>query len=105
MLETVSTVFRGVGYAEGDVTGKYFNKIVGDLMRLHWGQTLNQVLGWLEYAHGYLSVPDGGGVRYGAELRSNIETTEGEARLYCDLTRSYINYLLHEHANLGQPWP
>ncbi|MCY1549928.1 hypothetical protein D9M68_861340 [compost metagenome] len=50
--------------------------------------------------YGYLSSPSGGGIRHGAMLNANLELNEGEARLYCDLTRSYIAYLLHEHARL-----
>lgn len=100
LLETISTAFQGAQYPDGDVTGKYFSKIIGDLRRLNHGRTLSQVVGWMENVYGYLSSPTGGGIRHGATLNSSLALTEGEARLYCDLTRSYINYLLHEHAQL-----
>ncbi|KAB0471136.1 hypothetical protein K6V72_10125 [Ralstonia insidiosa] len=100
LLETISTAFQGAQYPDGDVTGKYFSKIIGDLRRLNHGRTLSQVIGWMESVYGYLSSPTGGAIRHGATLNSGLTLTEGEARLYCDLTRSYINYLLHEHAQL-----
>ncbi|MDT4869500.1 hypothetical protein FQZ97_1045320 [compost metagenome] len=100
LLETVSTTFQGVEYADGSVTGKYFSKIIGDLQRLNQGRTLGHVLHWMTNLYGYLSSPSGGGIRHGAMLNANLELNEGEARLYCDLTRSYIAYLLHEHARL-----
>ena len=100
LLESVSTVFHGVEYPDGSVTGKYFSKILGDLQRLNRGNTLSRVLGWMENVYGYLSSPSGGGIRHGAMLRENLELSAGDARLYCDLTRSYIAYLLHEHAKL-----
>jgi hypothetical protein len=100
LLESISTAFRGVESPEGNVTGKYFSKIIGDLRRLHRGQTLDRVSVWLENIYGYLSAPDGGGIRHGTALSGYEELTAGEARLYCDLSRSYITFLLHEHARL-----
>lgn len=101
LLETISTAFRDVEYPDGNITGKYFNKIIGNLRRLNSGRTLSRVVDWMENMYGYLSSPDGGGIRHGSVLSDSLEITEGEARLYCDLTRSYITYLLHEHARLG----
>ncbi|HIE0189196.1 TPA: hypothetical protein ACXI8I_000350 [Serratia marcescens] len=101
LLETISTVFRGLAIDEKNITGKYFSKIIGDLRRMHNNSTLDKVFQWLENIYGYLSAPDGGGVRHGAALNQHIEMTSGEARLFCDLSRSYINYLLHEHARLS----
>jgi hypothetical protein len=83
------------------VTGKYFNRIIGDLKRFNRGRVLSEVISWMEKVHGYLSSPSGGGVRHGAVLSDSYELTEGEARLFCDLTRSYLSYLLHEHQRLG----
>jgi hypothetical protein len=99
LLETISTAFRGVETATGSVTGKYFSKIIADLRNLNRGKTLDRVSAWLDNIYGYLSAPDGGGIRHGATLR-NDELTAGEARLFCDLSRSYITYLLHEHTRL-----
>jgi hypothetical protein len=101
LLETISTAFKGAAYPEGNITGKYFNKIIGDLRRFNRDRTLSKVVDWMETLHGYLSSPGGGGIRHGALLLENVEITESEARLYCDLTRSYISFLLHEHSRLG----
>lgn len=101
LLETISTAFHGAEYPDGNITGKYFNKIIGDLRRVNQGRTLSRVVDWMESMHGYLSSPGGGGIRHGAILNENVELTESEARLYCDLTRSYISFLLHEHSRLS----
>lgn len=100
LLETISTAFKGSYHGEGTVQGKYFNQIIGDLKRFNRGRMLAQVASWMETLHGYLSSPGGGGVRHGTELSDAYELTEGEARLICDLTRSYIAYLLLEHQRL-----
>jgi len=100
LLETVSTAFQGLGTEAGTVQGKYFNKIVADLRRHNPGTTLEQVLNWMMALHGYLSSPTGGGIRHGADLRVDIVTTPDEARLFCNLIRSYITFLLSEHERL-----
>jgi len=101
LLETVSTIFEGLEMDEGSIQGKYFNKIVGDLRRLKRGKTLEQVLNWVSTLHGYLSSPSGGGIRHGASLAGAVSEIElNEARLYCNLIRSYILYLLAEHHRL-----
>lgn len=101
LLETISTAFQGAEYPDGNITGKYFNKIISDLRRFNRDRTLSRVVDWMESMYGYLSSPSGGGIRHGALLNENLEITESEARLYCDLTRSYISFLLHEHSRLG----
>jgi hypothetical protein len=105
LLETVSTSFRGVEFQDGDVTGKYFSKIVGDLRRYNRGKALDRISMWLENIYGFLSAPDGGGIRHGAVLRDHEEVTAAEARLYCDLIRSFITFLLQEHTRFisGRP--
>lgn len=102
LLETVSTAFQGLGTEAGTVQGKYFNKIVADLRRHNPGTTLEQVLSWMMALHGYLSSPTGGGIRHGADLRADIVTTPDEARLFCNLIRSYITFLLSEHERLSK---
>ncbi|MEQ5844285.1 MULTISPECIES: hypothetical protein [Paraburkholderia] len=102
LLETVSTAFEGTEHADGTVTGKYFNRIVGDLKRYNKGRVLSEVASWMEKLHGYLSSPTGGGVRHGAVLGDTYGISEGEARLFCDLTRSYMSYLLHEYDRLAR---
>jgi hypothetical protein len=99
LLETVSTAFRGIDLGEGVVRGKYFNTIVADLKRLEGGD-LRVVLVWITALHGYLSSPTGAGVRHGADLAGNVTIRPNEARLFCNLTRSYIAYLLAEHERL-----
>ena len=101
LLETVSTAFEGSSHGDGTVQGTYFNQIIGDLKKFHRGRLLGQVAKWMETLHGYLSAPGGGGVRHGTVLNDAYELSEGEARLICDLTRSYVSYLLHEHQRLG----
>lgn len=101
LLETISTAFRGMVIDEKNITGKYFSKIIGDLRRMHNNSILDKVFHWLENIYGYLSAPDGGGIRHGAALNQHIELSSGEARLFCDLSRSYITYLIHEHARLS----
>jgi hypothetical protein len=55
---------------------------------------------WIEALHGYLSSPTGGGVRHGADLSGDLVIDPNEARLYCNLIRSYITYLMAEHERL-----
>lgn len=104
VLETVTTAFRGVGSAGDAVRGGYFNEIVRDLRRLGKGSTLERVLEWVSSLHGYLSSPTGGGVRHGLDLSVGVPIGASEARLFCNLIRSYISYLLteHERLNVGQ---
>jgi hypothetical protein len=102
LLETVSTAFQGLETDSGTIQGKYFNKIVEDLRRRKQGTTLDQILDWVTKLHGYLSSPTGGGIRHGAHLKAGIATSPGEARLFCNLIRSYISFLLAEHERLSK---
>jgi hypothetical protein len=99
LMESFSTIFGGVAIGEGTVEGKYFNRIVGDLKR-HGGANFKRVLTWIEALHGYLSSPTGGGVLHGADLTGDLVIEPNEARLYCNLIRSYITYLMAEHERL-----
>lgn len=98
LLETVSTAFRGQASGAGSVEGRYFNEIIRDLRNKHRGSALAEALGWMTKMHGFLSSPGGGGVRHGTQLAADVSPTLREAHLYCNLTRSYINYLLAELA-------
>jgi hypothetical protein len=100
LLESVSTLFEGLPVGDGTVQGKYFNKIADDLRRRQKGTPFEQVLNWATALHGYLSSPTGGGVRHGATLRASVAMQENQARLYCNLIRSYITFLLAEHERL-----
>ena len=102
LLETVSTAFKGLDTQSGKIEGKYFNHIVRDLRSKHSGSTLEQVLTWITTMHGYLSSPTGGGVRHGTDLDRGIDLDPNEARLFCNLIRSYIQFLLVEHDALGR---
>jgi hypothetical protein len=102
LLETVSTAFRGLDIGTATVQGKYFNKIAWELRKHHKGQILDQVLEWITTLHGYLSSPTGGGIRHGADIKNVTDIQHGEAQLYCNLIRSYINFLMSEHARLSK---
>ena len=102
LLETVSTAFRGLDTGAGTVEGKYFNKIAENLRNNHKGTALDQVLNWVTSLHGYLSSPTGGGVRHGVDLRASITLQPNEARLFCNLIRSYITFLITEHERLSK---
>jgi hypothetical protein len=97
LLETVATAFQGMETETGTVEGKYFNKIVIDLKKHHRGTNLDQVLSWITSMHGFLSSPTGCGVRHATDIRSGLKIEDNDARLWCNLIRSYINYLLQEH--------
>lgn len=98
LLETVSTAFRGQESGSGTVEGKYFNEIIRALRKNNNGSALAEALGWMTKMHGFLSSPGGGGVRHGTQLAADVSPSLREAHLYCNLTRSYINYLLAELA-------
>ena len=97
VLETIATAFRGLETNTGTVQGKYFNKIVADLKSQKKGTHMHQVLSWIMTLHGYLSSPTGGGIRHGADLRALQSLKLHEARLFCNLIRSYVNFLIDEH--------
>jgi hypothetical protein len=97
LLETVTTAFRGLETESGRIEGKYFNQIVKNLSSRKQRTTLKLVLGWIEAMHGYLSSPTGGGIRHGLDLDSGIELSQVEGQLFCNLTRSYVQFLLHEY--------
>jgi len=84
----------------GTIQGKYFNRIIDDLRQAHRDKTLDQILLWVTTLHGYLSSPTGGGIRHGADLKAGIATQPNEARLFCNLIRSYITFLIAEHDRL-----
>ena len=102
LLETVSTAFRGVAIGSATVQEKYFNKIVWELRKHHKGQILDQVLEWVMTLHGFLSSPTGGGVRHGTDMKSATDMPAGDAQLYCNLIRSYIGFLMSEHARMSK---
>jgi hypothetical protein len=101
-LETVATGFRGVSLEDGSVQGRYFNKIIAEMRSNSRGKTLDQIFGWMQTLHGFLSSPTGGGIRHGVDLRDGIAVQAGEARLFCNLIKSYITFLITEHERLSR---
>ena len=99
LLETFSTAFRSEKILDGSIHGRYFNKIIDELRRRGEGHQ-RQILQWLMNLHGYLSSPTGGGVRHGVDLNEGLELGITEARLYCNLIRSYLTFLIAEHERL-----
>ena len=100
LLESISTAFRGLDTEAGQIGGRYFNQIVRELRQAGARPALEQILNWLTAMHGCLSAPAGGGVRHGLDLNRGVEITHSEARLYCNLTRSYLHFFLAEHERL-----
>lgn len=105
LLETVTTAFRGLDTGAGTIQAKYFNKIAHELRRQHEGQMLEHVLDWIRTLHGFLSSPTGGGVRHGVDIKGVADMPPGDARLYCNLIRSYITYLIAEHERISASQP
>lgn len=103
LLESVVTGFKGKPTASGNVAGTYFNEIVVDLRKKRNDPTLTCVLRWLEGIHGFLSSPTGGRVRHGLDLNEAVEISDHAARLFCNLVRSYLGFLLSEHEQLSKP--
>jgi hypothetical protein len=102
LLETVSTAFQGLPIGESTVEGKYFNKIADELRRHNSGKTVEQAINWMKALHGYLSSPTGGAVRHGGTLKADVTMLPHEARLFCNLIRSYLSFLLDEHERLSR---
>ena len=100
VLESVVTAFRGVDFGGDAVGGRYFNQIVRELRKVARGTTLDRVAEWCSAIQGYLSSPTGGGVRHGIDLSEGVPIERNEARLFCNLIRSYIVYFLAEHERI-----
>lgn len=105
LMESVLIAFKGLSAGETTIEAKYFNKIAIELRTKMKGQTIEQVLTWLTTLHGYLSSPTGGGVRHGVDLKSGITINADEGRLYCNLIRSYVTFLMAEHERLSRTGP
>lgn len=101
LLETVSTAFRSQEIVDGTIHGRYFNKIIGESRQRGRGHQ-EQILQWMMTLHGYLSSPTGGGVRHGVDLKEGLALGIDEARLYCNLIRSYLTFLIAAHERLSR---
>ena len=99
LLETFSTVFRSDKILNGSIHGRYFNRIIRELQQRDKGHQ-KHILQWMMSLHGYLSSPTGGGVRHGVDLYEGREFENDEARLYCNLIRSYLTFLIAEYERL-----
>lgn len=97
VLESVATAFDGSVTPVGTIKGKYFNEIVREMQAKTLSPHQNQILKAMVALHGYLSSPTGGGIRHGQDLQKGTPLSQNDARLYCDLIRSYITYMLGEH--------
>ncbi|WAT26425.1 hypothetical protein [Pseudomonas sp. GXZC] len=97
LLESITTAFRGMGEDTVTIQGKYFGPIISEMKRRERGKAQENILNWMTTLHGYLSSPTGGGVRHGTDLKEGIAIQSHEARLYCNLARSYLTFLLEEH--------
>ena len=100
LLETIVTVFDKMEVEGHKIEGKYFNKIIEKLAEKTSQVTLKQVIDWVRKLHGYLSAPSGGGIRHGSHLAEGIAVTPNEARLYYNLSKTYITYFLGEYEAL-----
>jgi hypothetical protein len=101
LLESISTAFQGLDTESGTMNGKYFNEIMKELKKINSGTTFKTIISWLIAMHGYLSSPSGGGVRHGLNLNRGIELSDNDARLFCNLIRSYLSYLIIEYEKLS----
>ena len=97
LLESITTAFRGIGEDTVTIQGKYFGPIINEMKKRERGKAQENILTWMTTLHGYLSSPTGGGVRHGTDLKEGIAIQPHEARLYCNLARSYLTFLLEEH--------
>lgn len=97
LLESISTAFAGLTINGRVVGGDYFNEVIKGIQQAAGGtSTLGTVARWLAALQSYLSGPDQGGIRHGRQL--HLEGLQPhEAILFCNLTRSYISYLLSEY--------
>lgn len=102
LLESVSTAFAGLTVNGRRIEGDYFNAVVKNIQQAAGGSTLGTVARWLAALQAYLSGPDQAGIRHGRRL--HLEGLQPhDAVLFCNLTRSYISYLLAEYERLTSP--
>lgn len=102
LLETITTAFKGAQTTGGSIQAKYFNTIIREMRASARGNHQKQIFDWMTALHGFLSSTTGGGIRHGRDLKEGVAVELTEAKLYCNLIRSYILYLLDEHARLNR---
>jgi len=101
LLESIATAFRGLATESGTIQGKYFNQIAKEMRSSRSGATRERIFEWISSLHGFLSSPTGGGIRHGLDLNQGVRLSLNEAKLFCNLIRSFISYLVTEHERLA----
>ena len=99
VLESVSTAFKGTDYQGSTIKGEYFSRII-PAMKNHGSVHRKKFNQWMMALHGHLSSPKEGGIRHGTDVVDGQDLDIHEARLFCDLIRSYINHLIAEYNRL-----
>jgi len=97
LLESIMLSFPGCHLNGQEISGTYFNEVARSLKRAAGdAPVMGAVVRWLEALQSYLSGPGEAGIRHGRHL--HLEgLKKHEAELFCNLTRSYISYLLSEY--------
>lgn len=100
LLESMMLLFAGRTMNGHQITGTYFNEVTKHLKRAAGDTAVMGAVGrWLDALQSYLSGPGEAGIRHGRHL--HLEGLKRhEAELFCNLTRSYISYLLSEYESL-----
>lgn len=105
LLESIVLSFAGSMLNGQEITGTYFNEVAKALKRAAGdGAAMGTVARWLEALQSYLSGPGEAGIRHGRHLHLG-GLKKHEAELLCNLTRSYIAYLLAEYELLTTRTP
>jgi hypothetical protein len=100
LLESITLSFSGTTLNGQPVAGSYFNEVAKSLKRNAGdAAVMGAVSRWLEALQSYLSGPGEAGIRHGRHLHME-GLKRHEAELFCNLTRSYISYLLAEYEML-----
>jgi hypothetical protein len=97
VLESLMTGFKGSTFNGEKVNGKYFNMIVCELKGVTGNTTLKRALEWCNQLHGFLSSPTGGKVRHGLDIKNMSTLPPEEARLFCNLIKSYVAFFQDEY--------
>jgi hypothetical protein len=92
LLETLSTLSQGLTIVTDTVEGKYFNTIAAELRTHQKGTTLERSLTGQKRCMAIFHQRPVVAVRHGANLRADFSVQENEARLFCNLIRSYISF-------------
>jgi hypothetical protein len=97
LLESIVLSFSGCNMNGQEIGGTYFNEVSKSLKRgAGDAAVMGAVARWLEALQSYLSGPGEAGIRHGRHLHME-GLKRHEAELFCNLTRSYISYLLSEY--------